>query len=79
MITMNNKLAGSHKIALAELDEGEFFEHEGNIYQCLYWDEQSGYFGCFIPEDKKHISFDSDTVVRPVDVEITVTGYTKED
>ena len=78
MITLNNKLADLHKITLAELDESDFFEHEGNIYQCLYWDEQSGYFNCLIPGAKEYVSFDGDTVVRPVDVEITVTGYTKE-
>ena len=77
MITLNNELPGLHKITLAELDEADFFEHEGNIYQCLYFDEQSGYFNCFIPSSKEYVSFNSDTVVHPVDVEITVTGYTK--
>ena len=77
MITLNNELPGLHKITLAEIDEGDFFEYESHIYQCLAWDEQAGYFNCLIPGAKEYVSFDGDTVVRPVDVEITVTGYTK--
>ena len=56
-----------------------FFEFDNNIYQKFFWKEDEEQFDCLDPSSMNYVGIRFDEYVRPVDVEITVTGYTKKD
>lgn len=78
MITLKNELKTSDTVPLRELDDGVFFEFLNRIYQRLAWDDIEQSYNCLELSSMNYVGFEYDKFVRPVDVEITVTGYTKE-
>ena len=80
MISFKNEIEIPHDVRLREVDYGWFFEFDHKIYQKLSWDESSEQFNCLeLSSMCNDVKIRYDKYVRPVDVEITVTGYTKED
>ena len=78
MINFKNEIKVINPVRLREVDYGGFFEFDNNIYQKLSWNEYEEQFDCLDPSSMNHIGIRFDEYVRPVDVDITVTGYTKE-
>lgn len=78
MINFKNEIKVIDPVRLQELDYGYFFEFNNNIYQKLSWNEDEVQFDCLDPSSMNYIGISFDEYVRPVDVEITITGYTKE-
>lgn len=77
MINFKNEIKVIDPVRLQELDYGYFFEFDNNIYQKLSWNEDEVQFDCLDPSSMNYVGIRLDEYVRPVDVEITVTGYTK--
>lgn len=78
MVTLKNKIKTPDLIRLRELDNGVFFELLGEIYQKLALDDNDLCYNCLYLSEMTYVGLEYDKLVRPVDVEITVTGYTKE-
>ena len=78
MITLTNNLDTIGKTRLKDLLIGTFFEFENETYQCLDWEASSDSYVCLRVLAMRCIELSGSIYVRPVDVEITVTGYTKE-
>lgn len=78
MVTLKNKIKTPDLIRLRELDNGVFFELLGEIYQKLAWDDNDRCYNCLYLSEMTYVELEYDKLVRPVDVEITVTGYTKK-
>lgn len=78
MINFKNEIKVIDPVRLREVDYGDFFEFDNNIYQKLFWDGTDEQFDCRDMSSMNYIEIRFDEYVRPVDVEITVTGYTKE-
>lgn len=79
MVTLNNEIKTPDLIRLRELDNGVFFELLGEIYQKLAWDDNDRCYNCLYLSEMIYVGLEYDKLVRSVDVEITVTGYTKKD
>lgn len=77
MITLKNEIKIPDPVPLRELDDGVFFEFLEEIYQVLSWNEDDEQYNCLELSSMNYAGFEYDKLVRPVDVEITVTGYTK--
>lgn len=77
MITLKNEIKIPDPVPLRELDDGVFFEFLEEIYQVLSWNEDDKQYNCLELSSMNYVGFEYDKLVRPVDVEITVTGYTK--
>ena len=78
MVTLKNEIKTPDLIPLRELDDGVFFEFLDKIYQKLAWDDNNRCYNCLYLSDMTYDWLEYDKLVRPVDVEITVTGYTKK-
>lgn len=78
MVTLKNEIKAPNLIPLHELDDGVFFEFLDKIYQKLAWDDNDRCYNCLYPSEMTYVGLEYDKLVRPVDVEITVTGYTKK-
>jgi hypothetical protein len=78
MVTLKNEIKATNLIPLRELDDGVFFEFLDKIYQKLAWDDNDRCYNCLYPSEMTYVGLAYDKLVRPVDVEITVTGYTKK-
>ena len=78
MITLKNEIRISDSVPLRELNDGVFFEFSNEIYQLLSWSEDEEQYTCLELSSMTYAGFEYDKLVRPVDVEITVTGYSKE-
>lgn len=78
MVTLKNEIKTPDLIPLRELDNGTFFEFFDRIYQKLSWNDNDRCYNCLYPSEMTCVEFGYDKLVRPVDVEITVTGYTKK-
>lgn len=79
MITLTNNLDTIGKARLEDLLIGTFFELENEIYQRLVWEDASDSYVCCCVPDMRCTKLSGSIYVRQVNVEITVTGYTKED
>ena len=79
MVTFKNEIRIPDSVHLHELDHGVFFEFSNEIYQFLSWREDEVQCNCLKLSNMNYVDFEYDEVVHPVDVEITVTGYTKKD
>lgn len=79
MITLTNNLDTIGKARLEYLLIGTFFEFENEIYLRLNWKDISGSYVCCRIPDMIFTELSGSIYVRQVDVQITVTGYTKED
>lgn len=78
MVTLKNEIKAPDLIPLRELDNGVFFEVLDKIYQKLAWDDNDRCYNCLYLSEMTYADLEYDKLVRPVDVEITVTGYTKK-
>lgn len=78
MITLKNEIKIPDSVPLRELNDGVFFEFSNEIYQLLFWSEDEEQYNCLELSSMTYAGFEYDKLVRPVDVEITVTGYSKE-
>lgn len=78
MVTLKNEIKTPDLIPLRELDNGVFFEFLDKIYQELAWDDNNRCYNCLCLSEMTYVDLKYDKLVRPVDVEITVTGYTKK-
>lgn len=78
MVTLKNEINAIGPVRLREVDYGGFFEFDNNIYQKFFWKETEEQFDCLDPSSMNYVGIRFDEYVRPVDVEITVTGYTKK-
>lgn len=78
MVTLKNEIKATNLIPLRELDDGVFFEFFDRIYQKLAWDDNDQCYNCLYPSEMTYVGIAYDKLVLPVDVEITVTGYTKK-
>lgn len=78
MITLKNAIKVISPVRLREVNYGYFFEFDNNIYQKLSWNGDEEQFDCLDLSSMDYIGIRFDEYVRPVDVEITVTGYTSE-
>lgn len=79
MISFKNEIEIPNDVRLREVDYGGFFELDYKIYQKLSYDEDSEQFNCLALSSMCDVKIRFDKFVRKVDVQITVTGYTKED
>lgn len=79
MITITNNLDAIGKARLEDLLIGTFFEFENEIYLRLMWENASDSYVCCRIPDMSCTELSGSIYVRQVDVQITVTGYTKED
>jgi len=79
MITLTNNLDTIGKARLEDLLIGTFFKFENEIYQRLVWENASESYVCCCVPDMRCTRLSGNIYVRQVDVQITVTGYTKED
>lgn len=78
MVNFKNEIEALNLIPLRELDNGIFFEFLDKIYQKLAWDDNDRCYNCLCMSEMTYVGLAYDKLVRPVDVEITVTGYTKK-
>lgn len=78
MVTLKNEIKTPDPIPLCELDNCVFFEFLGKIYQKLVLDDNNRYYDCLYLSEMTYVWLEYDKLVYPVDVEITVTGYTKK-
>ena len=78
MVTLKNEIKATNLIPLRELDDGVFFEFFDRIYQKLAWGDNDRCYNCLYPSEMTYVGIAYDKLVRPVDVQITVTGYTKK-
>lgn len=78
MVTFKNEIKTPDPIPLRDLGNGMFFEFLDKIYQKLSWYDNDRCYNCLYPSEMTYVEFEYDKLVRPVDVEITVTGYTKK-
>lgn len=79
MIKLNNKInRGVCKIVSA-INDGDFFEYRGTIYQSFGCDNTDDSFICKNYSDGDLESFDGKEEVYLLDVEVTILGYTKEE
>lgn len=79
MITLTNNLNTIGTTRLKDILVGTFFEFENKIYQRLDWEDASNSYVCCCVPDMRCTRLYCNIHVRQVDVQITVTGYTKED
>ena len=78
MVTLKNEIRIPDSVPLYELDHGVFFEFSNEIYQLLSWNVGENQYNCLKLSNMNHVVFEYDKLVYPVDVEITVTRYTKK-
>lgn len=79
MITLTNNLETIGITRLKDILVGNFFEFENEIYLRLVWENASDSYVCCRVPDMICTELSGSIYVRQVDVQITVTGYTKED
>ena len=73
-----NNLKENTGVKLYALNNGDFFECEGHIFQRLFWDDANRLFNCAVLPSMEYVGIKCDTIVKPVDVTITINGYTEE-
>lgn len=78
MVSFKNEIKTPDLVPLRELENGVFFEFLDKIYQKLAWDDNDRCYNCLYPSEMTYDRLEYDKLVRQVDVEITVTGYTKK-
>ena len=78
MVKLINNLKENLSVQLFDLNDSDFFECEGHIFQRLFWDDANRLFNCAVLPSMEYVGIKCDTIVKPVDVTITVNGYTEE-
>ena len=79
MIKLNNKITRNVCKVVSAINYGDFFEYRGTIYQSFGYDNTEDAFVCKNYSDGGLESFNGEEEVYPLDVEINVLGYTKEE
>ena len=74
-----NNLKENTGVKLYALNNGDFFECEGHIFQRLFWDDTNRLFNCAVLPSMEYVGIKCDTIVKPVDVTITVDKYREEE
>ena len=74
MIKLSNKITRSVCKTVSAINDGDFFEYHGAIYQSFGYD-----FICKNYSDGDLESFNGEEEVYLLDVEVTILGYTKEE
>lgn len=77
MVKLINNLKENLGVQLCDLNNGDFFEYDGYIYQRLAWNDDLLY-NCAILPSMEYVKIKYDTIVRPVDVTITVNKYRED-
>lgn len=78
MVKLINNLKENLGIKLCKLNNGDFFEYGGCIYQRLSWNNDDLLCNCAILPSMGYVKIKYDTIVRPVDVTITVNKYRED-
>lgn len=79
MIKLNNKMTHSVCEVVSAINDGDFFEYRGTIYQSFGYDNTEDSFICKNYSDGNLENFDGEEEVYLLDVEINIIGYTKEE
>ena len=79
MVKLINNLKKTAKVKINELDNATFFEYDDEFYQLLSFNKEDILYDCVCIPTMEHARFFIGTVVNPVDVTITINGYTKEE
>ena len=79
MIKLNNKITRSVCKTVSAINDGDFFEYRGSIYQSFGYDNTEDAFVCKNYSDGGLEKFDGEEEVYLLDVEVTILGYTKEE
>lgn len=79
MVKLINNLNKTAKVKINELDNATFFEYDDKFYQLLSFNKESRLYDCVCIPTMENAHFFIGTVVNPVDVTITINGYTKEE
>lgn len=75
MVKLINNLKENLGVQLCDLNNGDFFEYDGYIYQRLAWNDDGILYNCAILPSMEYVGIKYDTIVKPVDVTITVNKY----
>lgn len=76
MIKLNNKITRGVCKIVSAINDGDFFEYRGTIYQSFGYDNAEAFI-CKNYSDGDLESFDGKEEVYLLDVEINVLGYTR--
>ena len=79
MIKLNNKITRNVCKIVSAINDGDFFEYRGTIYQSFGYDNTEDAFVCENYSDGGLENFNGEEEVYLLDVEINVLGYTKEE
>lgn len=79
MIKLNNKITRNVCKIVSTINDGDFFEYRGAIYQSFGYDNTEDSFICKNYSDGGLKNFDGEEEVYLLDVEVTILGYTKEE
>ena len=79
MVKLINNLKKTAKVKINKLRNGTFFEFNDKFYQLLSFNKESKLYDCVCIPTMEHAHFFIGTVVNPVDVTITINGYTAEE
>ena len=79
MIKLSNKITRNVCKIVSAINDGDFFEYRGAIYQSFGYDNTEDAFVCKNYSDGGLENFDGEEEVYLLDVEINVLGYTKEE
>lgn len=79
MIKLNNKITKAVCKVVSAINDGDFFEYRGCVYQSFGYDNTEEAFICKNYSDDDMENFDGDEEVYLLDVEVTILGYTKEE
>lgn len=78
MIKLNNKIIHPVCKTVSAINDGDFFEYRGAIYQSFGYDNNEAFI-CKNYFDGDLENFDGKEEVYLLDVEVTILGYTKEE
>ena len=78
MIKLSNKITRNVCKVVSAINDGDFFEQRGAIYQSFGYDNTEDSFICKNYSDGDLENFDGEEEVYLLDVEINVLGYTEE-
>ena len=79
MIKLNNKITRNVCKIVSAINDGDFFEYRGTIYQSFGYDNTEDAFVCKNYSYGGLENFDGVEEVYLLDVEINVLGYAKEE
>ena len=78
MVKLINNLKENLGVKLFDLNDSDFFEYDGYIYQRLAWNNDDLLYNCAVLPSMEYKRIKCDTIVRPVDVTITVNKYRED-